>query len=208
MLDYLSYFNYLTSKLNITDLNNLQFIRNSLIILIAMLGCLLFIKGVFSSATIFNGIITITGIMLIILSVIVIHPSGKAVKNLETQYRKNGSYNTSMQKKLKEYNISENVTINNLFTAHDIYNNLPLYKKSKPIDTDKFNEYTLQATLEYMNIKSINNFALNIIYLNDYYNNHLTLDNKYDWINTKLNEFYKANNNTTSDDEILKNLKN
>lgn len=208
MLDYLSYFNYLTSKLNITDLNNLQFIRNSLIILIAMSGGLLFIKGVFSSATIFNGIITITGIMLIILSVIVIHPSGKAVKNLETQYRKNGSYNTSMQKKLKEYNISENVTINNLFTAHDIYNNLPLYKKSKPIDTDKFNEYTLQATLEYMNIKSIDNFALNIIYLNDYYNNHLTLDNKYDWINTKLNEFYKADNNTTSDDEILKNLKN
>lgn len=208
MLDYLSYFNYLTSKLNITDLNNLQFIRNSLIILIAMSGGLLFIKGVFSSATIFNGIITITGIMLIILSVIVIHPSGKAVKNLETQYRKNGSYNTSMQKKLKEYNISENVTINNLFTAHDIYNNLPLYKKSKPIDTDKFNEYTLQATLEYMNIKSIDNFALNIIYLNDYYNNHLTLDNKYDWINAKLNEFYKADNNTTSDDEILKNLKN
>lgn len=74
MLDYLSYFNYLTSKLNITDLNNLQFIRNSLIILIAMSGGLLFIKGVFSSATIFNGIITITGIMLIILSVIVIHP--------------------------------------------------------------------------------------------------------------------------------------
>lgn len=208
MLDYLSYFNYLTSKLNITDLNNLQFIRNSLIILIAMSGGLLFIKGVFSSATIFNGIITITGIMLIILSVIVIHPSGKAVKNLETQYRKNGSYNTSMQKKLKEYNISENVTINNLFTAHDIYNNLPLYKKSKPIDTDKFNEYTLQATLEYMNIKSIDNFALNIIYLNDYYNNHLTLDNKYDWINATLNEFYKADNNTTSDDEILKNLKN
>lgn len=208
MLDYLSYFNYLTSKLNITDLNNLQFIRNSLIILIAMSGGLLFIKGVFSSATIFNGIITITGIMLIILSVIVIHPSGKAVKNLETQYRKNGSYNTSMQKKLKEYNISENVTINNLFTTHDIYNNLPLYKKSKPIDTDKFNEYTLQATLEYMNIKSIDNFALNIIYLNDYYNNHLTLDNKYDWINAKLNEFYKADNNTTSDDEILKNLKN
>jgi hypothetical protein len=173
-----------------------------------MSGGLLFIKGVFSSATIFNGIITITGIMLIILSVIVIHPSGKAVKNLETQYRKNGSYNTSMQKKLKEYNISENVTINNLFTAHDIYNNLPLYKKSKPIDTDKFNEYTLQATLEYMNIKSIDNFALNIIYLNDYYNNHLTLDNKYDWINAKLNEFYKADNNTTSDDEILKNLKN
>ena len=208
MLDYLSYFNYLTSKLNITNLNNLQFIRNSLIILIAMSGGLLFIKGVFSSATIFNGIITITGIMLIILSVIVIHPSGKAVKNLETQYRKNGSYNTSMQKKLKEYNISENVTINNLFTAHDIYNNLPLYKKSKPIDTDKFNEYTLQATLEYMNIKSIDNFALNIIYLNDYYNNHLTLDNKYDWINATLNEFYKADNNTTSDDEILKNLKN
>lgn len=208
MLDYLSYFNYLTSKLNIIDLNNLQFIRNSLIILIAMSGGLLFIKGVFSSATIFNGIITITGIVLIILSVIVIHPSGKAVKNLETQYRKNGSYNTSMQKKLKEYNISENVTINNLFTAHDIYNNLPLYKKSKPIDTDKFNEYTLQATLEYMNIKSIDNFALNIIYLNDYYNNHLTLDNKYDWINAKLNEFYKADNNTTSNDEILKNLKN
>ena len=208
MLDYLSYFNYLTSKLNITDLNSLQFIRNSLIILIAMLGGLLLIKGLFSSATIFNGIITITGIMLIILSVIVINPSGKAVKNLESQHRKNGNYNTTMQEKLKGYNISENVTINNLFTAHDIYNGLPLYKKSKPIDTDKFNEYTLQATLEYMNIKSINNFALNIIYLNDYYNNHLTLDNKYDWINTKLNEFYKANNNTTSDDEILKNLKN
>lgn len=208
MLDYLSYFNYLTSKLNITDLNNLQFIRNSLIILIAMSGGLLFIKGVFSSATIFNGIITITGIILIILSVIVVYPSGKAVRNLEVQYRKNGSYNTSMQEKLKEYNISENVTINNLFTAHDIYNNLPLYKKSKPIDTNKFNEYTLQATLEYMNIKSIDNFALNIIYLNDYYNNHLTLDNKYDWINTKLNEFYKADNNATSNDEILKNLKN
>lgn len=208
MLDYLSYFNYLITKLNITDLNNLQFIRNSLIILIVMLGGLLLIKGLFSSATIFNGIMTITGIMLIILSVIVVYPSGKAVRNLEAQYRKNGTYNTTMQEKLKEYNISENVTINNLFTAHDIYNNLPSYKKSKPIDTDKFNEYTLQATLEYMNIKSINNFALNIIYLNDYYNNHLTLDNKYDWINTKLNEFYKPSDNTTSDDEILKNLKN
>lgn len=208
MLDYLSYFNYLITKLNITDLNNLQFIRSSLIILIVMLGGLLLIKGLFSSATIFNGIMTITGIMLIILSVIVVYPSGKAVRNLEAQYRKNGTYNTTMQEKLKEYNISENVTINNLFTAHDIYNNLPSYKKSKPIDTDKFNEYTLQATLEYMNIKSINNFALNIIYLNDYYNNHLTLDNKYDWINTKLNEFYKPSDNTTSDDEILKNLKN
>lgn len=59
-----------------------------------------------------------------------------------------------------------------------------------------------------MNIKSINNFALNIIYLNDYYSNHLTLDNKYDWINIKLNEFYKPDNNKISDDEILKNLKN
>ena len=208
MLDYLSYFNYLITKLNITDLNRLQSIRGSLLILIAMLGGLLLMKGLFSSATIFNGIITITGIMLIILSVILVHPSGKVIKNLEAQYRKNGDYNTTIQKKLKEYDISENPTINNLFTAYDIYNNLPSHNSSKAIDTDKFNEYTLQATLDYMNIKSINNFALNIIYLNDYYNNHLTLDNKYDWINTKLNEFYKANNNTTSDDEILKNLKN
>lgn len=86
MLDYLSYFNYLINKLNITDLNKLQSIRGSLLILIAMLGGLLLIKGLFSYATIFNGIITITGIMLIILSVILVHPSGKVIKNLETQY--------------------------------------------------------------------------------------------------------------------------
>lgn len=209
MLDYLSYFNYLTTKLNISIFNQMQWIRLCILILMAIIGLKLLTNNSFEfKYTITKSIKSITGLLLLMLSIVLIYPSSKLIKKLDIQFQKNGDYNKVMQEKLKEYNISDNIDINTLLTTHTIYTNLPLPKNSKSIDKNKFNEFTLQATLDYMNIKSINNFALNIIYLNDYYSNHLTLENKYDWINIKLNEFYKPDNNKISDDEILKNLKN
>ena len=209
MLDYLSYFKYLTTKLNISIFNQMQLIRICILILMAIIGLKLLTNDSFEfKHTIIESIKSITGLILLILSIVLIYPSGKLIKKLDIQFQKNGDYNKVMQENLKEYNISDNIDINTLFATHNIYINLPLPENNKSIDKNKFNEFTLQATLDYMNIKSINNFALNIIYLNDYYSNHLTLENKYDWINMKLNEFYKPDNNKISDDEILKNLKN
>lgn len=207
MLDYLSYFNYLTNKLNISILNEMQWIRICILILMTIIGWNLLTNNSFEY-TITQSIKSITGLILLLLSIVLIYPSGKLIKKLDEQFQKNDDYDKAIQEKLKEYNISDDIDINTLLTTHNIYTNLPLLENSKSIDKNKFNEFTLQATLDYMNIKSINNFALNIIYLNDYYSNHLTLDNKYDWINMKLNEFYKPDNNKISDDEVLKNLKN
>ena len=61
--------------------------------------------------------------------------------------------------------------------------------------------------LETVNVKSTKNLLSNILYLNDYYKNNYVNDNRYDWVNKQLNEFYNPTEPTTND-SILRNLKN
>ena len=61
--------------------------------------------------------------------------------------------------------------------------------------------------LETVNVKSTKNLLSNILYLNNYYKNNYVNDNRYDWINTQLNEFYNPTQPDVNND-ILKNLKN
>lgn len=61
--------------------------------------------------------------------------------------------------------------------------------------------------LETVNVKSTKNLLSNILYLNDYYKNNYVNDNRYDWINKQLNEFYNPTQPDVNND-ILKNLKN
>ena len=61
--------------------------------------------------------------------------------------------------------------------------------------------------LETVNVKSTKNLLSNILYLNNYYKNNYVNDNRYDWVNKQLNEFYNPTEPITNND-ILKNLKN
>lgn len=61
--------------------------------------------------------------------------------------------------------------------------------------------------LDTVNIKSTKNLLSNILYLNNYYKNNYVNDNRYDWVNKQLNEFYNPTEPITNND-ILKNLKN
>ena len=62
--------------------------------------------------------------------------------------------------------------------------------------------------LETVNVKSTKNLLSNILYLNDYYKNNYVNDNRYDWVNKQLNEFYNSNPTDNTNEDILQNLKN
>lgn len=74
---------------------------------------------------------------------------------------------------------------------------------------EKGNLYDLPVVklLETVNVKSTKNLLSNILYLNNYYKNNYINDNRYDWVNKQLNEFYNPTEPTTNN-SILKNLKN
>lgn len=74
---------------------------------------------------------------------------------------------------------------------------------------ERGNLYDLPVTklLETVNVKSTKNLLSNILYLNDYYKNNYVNDNRYDWVNKQLNEFYNPTEPTTNN-SILRNLKN
>lgn len=57
--------------------------------------------------------------------------------------------------------------------------------------------------LETVNVKSTKNLLSNILYLNNYYKNNYVNDNRYDWVNKQLNEFYNPTEPITNND-ILK----
>lgn len=110
---------------------------------------------------------------------------------------------------LKEQNITETIDTKLLSQVYHLH----IKKDGVILDLGNnsihYSKFTLSAILDHLNIKSINNLCSNVTYLDDYYTNHYQNMSKYDWINQKLNEFYKPNNNANaSTDEVLKNLKN
>lgn len=80
-----------------------------------------------------------------------------------------------------------------------------------PVDKEyeKGNLYDLPITklLEIVNVKSTKNLLSNIRYLNNYYKDNYVNDNRYNWVNKQLNEFYNPTEPHTNND-ILKDLKN
>ena len=111
----------------------------------------------------------------------------------------------------------ESVSLEDIVAFNKYYNNeavqhfecaMPNHFNVKP-QYQKGNLYDLPIVklLETVNIKSTKNLLSNIQYLNKYYTNNYINDNKYDWINKQLNEFYNPTQPDVNND-ILKNLKN
>lgn len=111
----------------------------------------------------------------------------------------------------------ENISIDDIVSFNKYYNNetvqhfectMPNHFNVKP-QYQKGNLYDLPIIklLETVNIKSTKNLLSNIQYLNKYYTNNYINDNRYDWINKQLNEFYNPTQPDVKND-ILKNLKN
>lgn len=111
----------------------------------------------------------------------------------------------------------DNITLDDIVAFNKYYNNeavqhfecaMPNHFDVEP-QYQKGNLYDLPIVkiLETVNIKSTKNLLSNIQYLNKYYTNNYINDNRYDWINKQLNEFYNPTQPDVNND-ILKNLKN
>lgn len=111
----------------------------------------------------------------------------------------------------------ENISLEDIVSFNRYYNNeavqhfecaMPNHFDVKP-QYQKGNLYDLPVVklLETVNVKSTKNLLSNILYLNNYYTNNYINDNRYDWINKQLNEFYNPTQPDVNND-ILKNLKN
>lgn len=185
MIDYIKTLNYITDKITAPTC--------TISIIIILLIVIPIILAFFFSSDMLSLFATLC---LLIFGILWILPIDTTHKPINT-------------KVLKEQNITETIDARLLTQAYDI-DNMDIKSLSYINDnTYNYDNFKLSAILEHLNIKSINNFCSNIIYLDNYYNNHYQDQSKYDWINQKLNEFYKLNNNTNaSTDEILKNLKN
>lgn len=111
----------------------------------------------------------------------------------------------------------ESISLEDIVLFNKYYNNeavqhfkctMPNHFNVKP-QYQKGNLYDLPIVklLETVNVKSTKNLLSNIQYLNEYYNNNYINDNKYDWVNKQLNEFYNPTQPDVNNN-ILKNLKN
>lgn len=111
----------------------------------------------------------------------------------------------------------ESISLDDIVSFNKYYNNeavqhfdctMPNHFEVNP-QYKKGNLYDLHIIklLETVNIKSTKNLLSNIQYLNEYYKNNYINDNRYDWINKQLNEFYNPTQ-PDADNNILKNLKN
>lgn len=111
----------------------------------------------------------------------------------------------------------ESISLEDIVSFNKWYNNeavqhfectMPNHFDVKP-QYQKGNLYNLPVVklLEAVNVKSTKNLLSNILYLNNYYKNNYVNDNRYDWVNKQLNEFYNSTEPITNND-ILKNLKN
>lgn len=111
----------------------------------------------------------------------------------------------------------ESISLEDIVSFNKYYNNeavqhfectMPNHFNVKP-QYQKGNLYDLPIVklLETANIKSTKNLLSNIQYLNKYYTNNYINDNRYDWVNKQLNEFYNPTQQDANND-ILKNLKN
>ena len=136
-------------------------------------------------------------------------------------------YNPVKQNAKKEalkQGITETINFENLkyvTTLHDnITNRNHLNRFSSEYSVNEYKTISIKnnqidKALKTLNIKSINNFTSNIIYLNKYYDEYYKddprdwINYKYDWINEKLNEFYNPENDVDIlNDNVLSNLKN
>lgn len=111
----------------------------------------------------------------------------------------------------------ESISLEDIVSFNKYYNNeavqhfectMPNHFNVKP-QYQKGNLYDLPVAklLDTVNVKSTKNLLSNILYLNNYYKNNYVNDNRYDWVNKQLNEFYNPTEPITNND-ILKNLKN
>lgn len=189
MIDYIKTLNYITDKLT-TPTHTISLI--AAIIFILMLVVPTILAFFFGS----NILSLFAAIYLLIFGITCIFPTDTTLQPINTKI-------------LKEQNITKSIDEKILTQAYNIHN---IGNKSFNYindNTDNYTNFNLSAILDHLNIKSINNFCSNIIYLDNYYSNHYQEQSKYDWINQKLNEFYKPNNTTSAaTDEVLSNLKN
>lgn len=198
--------------------------------------------GVFTTSSIIDSIILIIGILI---GAIVILGVMTSMEEYGFKFFKNGSiiitaiviiisivsfgYNPTRQiakKDILNQGITETVDFESLKAVNTLHADIS-HRDSPAHFQTEYSKQTYKPTsikdnqvakaLEVLNIKSINNFTSNVLYLSKYYDEHFGADphdyieTKYDWINEKLNAFYMPAEDTninSSSDEILKNLKN
>lgn len=188
MIDYIKTLNYITDKLT-TPTHTISLI--AAIIFILMLVVPTILAFFFGS----NILSLFAAIYLLIFGITCVFPTDTTLQPINTKIS-------------KEQNITETINENLLNQAYNVHN-IGTKSLNYMDDTYNYNNFKLSAILDHLNIKSINNLCSNVIYLDDYYTNHYQNMSKYDWINQKLNEFYKPNNTTSAaTDEVLSNLKN
>jgi hypothetical protein len=189
MIDYIKTLNYITDTLTAPT------VTITGLLIITLIGILLIaiptILALYFGSEIISLFVAIYLLIFVITSLL---PTG--TKNVNKQV-------------LKEQNITESINEKILTQAYNIHNIGTKSLNYINDNTNNYNNFKLSAILDHLNIKSINNLCSNVIYLDDYYTNHYQDMSKYDWINQKLNEFYKPNNTTSAaTDEVLSNLKN
>lgn len=188
MIDYIKTLNYITDKLT-TPTHTISLI--AAIIFILMLVVPTILAFFFGS----NILSLFAAIYLLIFGITCIFPTDTTLQPINTKI-------------LKEQNITETINENLLNQAYNVHN-IGTKSLNYVDDTYNYNNFKLSAILDHLNIKSINNLCSNVISLDNYYTNHYQDMSKYDWMNQKLNEFYKPNNTTSAaTDEVLSNLKN
>ena len=188
MIDYIKTLNYITDKLT-TPTHTISLIAAIIFILMLVVPTIL---AFFFGSNILSLFATI---YLLIFSITCVFPTDTTLQPINTKIS-------------KEQNITETINENLLNQAYNVHN-IGTKSLNYVDDTYNYNNFKLSAILDHLNIKSINNLCSNVIYLDDYYTNHYQDMSKYDWINQKLNEFYKPNNTTSAaTDEVLSNLKN
>lgn len=199
MIDYLKLLNVFANTIGIQKMSYSVIIITFIIIAIIYLSILLALGINVNQYNIYES----TAVIGAIVSAIIIAIITPQIASVVKIYVQN---NLNIPAKLAKYNINENITIDTIVNSNNVYlHNNP----NITYQAGNFYEFPINTVFNGLNIKSVNNFCLNIIYLNDYYNNHYTPENRYDWINQQLNNFYQPNSNTDiSTDEVLQNLKN
>lgn len=199
MIDYLKLLNVFANTIGIQKMSYSVIIITFIIIAIIYLSILLALGINVNQYNIYESTAVIGAIVSAII-IAIITPQIASVVKIHVQN------NLNIPAKLAKYNINENITIDTIVNSNNVYlHNNP----NITYQAGNFYEFPINTVFNGLNIKSVNNFCLNIIYLNDYYNNHYTTENRYDWINQQLNNFYQPNSNTDiSTDEVLQNLRN
>lgn len=191
MIDYIKTLNYITDTLTAptVTITGLLIITLISILLIAIPTILALHFG--------SDILSLFAVLYLLIFVVTsLLPTGTTLQPINTKI-------------LKEQNITETINENLLNQAYNIHNVDVKSLSYINNNIDNYDNFKLSAILDHLNIKSINNLCSNVIYLDDYYTNHYQDMSKYDWMNQKLNEFYKPNNTTSAaTDEVLSDLKN